>query len=98
MKDRRMKSKLLVHYLNLAELGDPDAQEMVKSIAAQMNKEEPDNRARQIRVIYPNGESFIYYSYKTVQIRCRIGFSTLKNCLDFGLMDSSRRKYEYMDE
>jgi hypothetical protein len=98
MNERRMKSKLLVHYLNLAELGDQEAQKIVEGIAEQMNKEKPDDRARQIKVVYPNGESFIYYSYKTVQVRCRIGFRTLKNCLDYGLMDSSRRTYEYVDE
>lgn len=99
MKERKVTGKLLVYYLNLAELGDKNAEEKAKKIGAKLFfEEEPLIKiSSRIKVIFPTGRIKEYNSAKEVMLRFQIDLDTLRKCIEFGYTDDKGRLYERIE-
>lgn len=99
MRERKVNSKLLAYYLNLAELGDKEADDKAREIGKKMFlKEEPTVKiSSKIKVIFPSGVTKEYDSAKDVMIKFYMDLDTLRNCIEYGHADAGGRMFEQVE-
>lgn len=97
VNERRMKSKLLTHYLNLAEQGDLEAEKKAKEISQEIfqNDETEQTNDQLIRVTFLSGKHKEYQSMKEVGYKFHLSSDQLFNYLETGNSDRCGRRYEF---
>lgn len=97
VSERKMKSKLLTHYLNLAEQGDLEAEKKVKELSQSIFQEDElvQTNDQLIIVTFPSGRCKEYQSMKEVQYKFNFSSDQLFDYLETGNSDNYGRKYEF---
>ncbi|MDA9469934.1 hypothetical protein [Enterococcus sp. 5H] len=97
VSERKMKSKLLIHYLNLAEQGDLEAEKKVKEISHSIFQEDELEQTNDqiITVTFPSGKCKEYQNMKEVQYKFNFSSDQLFDYLETGNSDKYGRKYEF---
>lgn len=96
MNERRFKSKLLVHYLNLAEQGDKEAEKLAAAIGSSMKdvRERTGGRVQPVKVTHPDGREEYFISRKEVSAEYGISRNTLSMLIANGIKHSSGLRFE----
>lgn len=99
MRERKMNTKLLTYYLNLAELGDKEAEAKAIAIGKEIFIEEEAEVkvSSKIKVIFPTGTVKEYNSAKEVMTKFYIDLETLRNCIEYGHADNGGRMFEQIE-
>ncbi|MBP2099541.1 hypothetical protein [Enterococcus rivorum] len=99
MRERKINNKLLTYYLNLAELGDKDAEVKAKEIGKKMffEGETEVKMSSKIKVIFPTGTVKEYNSAKEVMTKFFMDLETLRNCIEYGHVDNAGRMFEQIE-
>lgn len=96
MNERRLKSKLLVHYLNLAKQGDKEAENLAIALGSSMKdvRERTGGKAQPVKVIHPDGREEYFMSRKEVSAEYGINRNTLSMLITNGIRHSSGLRFE----
>ncbi|MHC5217155.1 hypothetical protein ACYSNR_10830 [Enterococcus sp. LJL128] len=94
MKIRKLKGKLLCHYLSHAERGDDEAQKKADYLAQQIFCSEEQEENYLITVRFPTGKSTDYTSFEEVVNRFRLTPAELEGFLESEKLDCYGRKFQ----
>lgn len=99
MRERNIRSKLLAYYLNLAELGDSEAEAKATEIAKNLfiEEESPIKTSSKIRVVFPSGVIKEFGTAKEVLAKFSMDLETLRNCIEEGYADAAGRMFEQIE-
>lgn len=94
-KNKALSNELRKNVI-LSDLGDNKAKYKVEAIWEILTKRDFTEKCEPIIVIYPSGSSDVFASKAKTQKECKIGYYTLKNCIDTGQPDHEGRCYDYL--
>lgn len=94
--DRRQKRELFKKYIIPAELGDEEAIEIIRSISE--DKIQKPKIGKRVKVTYKSGAVKRYWSIADCSKHINKSETSIKYCIDKGIIDSKGRCFEKIEE
>lgn len=94
-KNKALSNELRKNVI-LSDLGDSKAKYKVAAIWELLTKKDYTEKCEPIIVTHPDGSSEVYASINMTMKECKIGYYTLKKCIDTGIDDCKGRCYDYL--
>lgn len=99
MNERRLRSKLLVYYLQLAEQGNQEASEKLKQLSKEIfQQEESCSEQVQIEVSFASGEKKIYPSIEQLSKVVQLSEQQLMDYITTSQADYLGRTYTFYEK